>query len=197
MVDCTASSEKSSSLVQTGTQDNIIFKQLKNINCPVNQIDATKKSFYHLISPCKERCFNDSEMIVLNQMYSLLYPCSSITPLQFYFQCGKLLINDEEFLCDNSLSKRSSTIVAKWPGVLHIDPRGEAPLRVANVHYYIEHNVTITENGISSSVPHILAKVSWFMDHPKRDYLYFVYSRACASHSGQLCLLSNIVAIDL
>ena len=34
MVDCTASSKKSSSLVQTGTQDNIIFKQLNKHQLP-------------------------------------------------------------------------------------------------------------------------------------------------------------------
>jgi hypothetical protein len=105
-------------------------------------------------------------------MYSLLYPNSIINFSRFYFQYKKLIINNEEFLCENSLSKRSSTIAAKWPGVLRVDPSGEAPLRVAQVHAYIEHNVVLNKNGENTSLPHVLAKVSWYMDHPKRNHLH-------------------------
>ena len=102
-------------------------------------------------------------------MYSLLYPTSTVNYTRFYHQYKNILINDEEFLCDISLSKRSA---AKWPKVVDVDPHGEAPLRVAQVHYFIKHNVVLTKNGESSSLIHILAKVSWYMDHPKRDHLH-------------------------
>ena len=118
----------SSSLAQTGNSGIIIVEQLKNVSCPVAQIDATKKSFQCLIPPCKEKCFCDAEIAILEHMYSLLYPTSTINFTRFYFQYKKLIINNEAFLCDNSLSKRSSTIAAKWPGVLWVDPHGEAPL---------------------------------------------------------------------
>ena len=58
----------------------------------------------------------------------------------------KKLLNEEEFLCDASLSKRSSTIAAKWARVLSIDPRGEAPMRVVQVLSYIEHSITVTQD---------------------------------------------------
>lgn len=165
------SASGSSSLAQTGKSDVIIVEQLKNISCPVVQIDATKKSFHYLVPPFKEKCFCDTEVAILEHMYSLLYPTSIVNFTRFYFQYKKLVINNEEFLCENSLSKRSSTIAAKWPGVLCVDPSGEAPLRVAQVHAYIEHNVVLNKNGETTSLPHVLAKVSWYMDHPKRDHL--------------------------
>lgn len=153
-------------------QDDVIINQMKYFHCPVNQVDATMKPYQLAIPPCKERCFDDYEMSILEQMYTLLYPSCSLKISRFYFQYKKLLINEDEFLCDNSLSKRSSTIAAKWPGVLNIDPRGEAPLRVAKVDYYIVHDVMVTRSGMSSSHPHILAKVRWYMDHPRRSHIH-------------------------
>ena len=105
MVIASSSSEGSSSFSQTSSSDMVIIEQLKNVSCPVAKIDATKKPFHVLIPPCKERCFDDSEIVVL-QMYSLLYPTSTVNYTRFYHQYKKILINDEEFLCDTSLSKK-------------------------------------------------------------------------------------------
>ena len=164
--------ERSSSFAQTGSPDEVIIEQLKNVSCPVAKIDATTKSFHVLVPPAKEQCFTDTELATLKQMYSLLYPTSNLTLSRFYHQYKKLLINEEEFLCDASLSKRSSTIAAKWAGVLSVDPRGEAPMRVGQVHSYIEHNITLIKDNKASSLPHVLARVSWYMEHPQRDYLH-------------------------
>lgn len=164
--------ERSSSFAQTGSPDEVIIEQLKNVSCLVAKIDATKKSFHVLVPPAKEQCFTDTELATLKQMYSLLYPTSNLILSRFYHQYKKLLINEEEFLCDASLSKRSSTIAAKWAGVLSVDPRGEAPMRVGQVHSYIEHNITLIKDNKASSLPHVLARVSWYMEHPQRDYLH-------------------------
>jgi hypothetical protein len=163
--------ERSSSYAQTGSPDEVIIQQLKNVSGPVAKNDATKKPFHILVPPAKERCFNDAELVTLKQMYSM-YPSSNITVSHFYHQYRKLLINEEEFLCDTSLSKRSSTIAAKWAGVLSVDPRGEAPMRVGQVHSYIEHNITLIKDNKASSLPHVLARVSWYMEHPQRHYLH-------------------------
>ena len=98
MVMTSSSSEGSSSFSQTSSSDMVIIEQLKNVSCPVAKIDATKKPFHVLIPPCKERCFDDSEIVVLEQMYSLLYPTSTVNYTRFYHQYKKILINDEEFL---------------------------------------------------------------------------------------------------
>ena len=120
-------------------------------------------------------------------MYSLLYPTAIVTFTRFYYQYKKLLINGEEFLCDISSSKRSSTVAAKWPNVVNVDPYGDAPLRIAQVHYFIEHNAIVTQNGERLSVNHILAKVSWYMDHPKRDHLHSTVTICSTNFDSVLC----------
>lgn len=153
MIDNSSRSEDNSSLSQSRGSDTIMVEQLKNISCPVSKIDASKKPYHILSPPCKERCYNDSEVAILNQMYSLLYPTAIVTFTRFYYQYKKLLINGEEFLCDISSSKRSSTVAAKWPNVVNVDPYGDAPLRIAQVHYFIEHNNPKWRELVSESYP--------------------------------------------
>ena len=53
--------------------------------------------------------------------------------------------------------RRASSLksCARWPGVLGIDPRGEALLRIARVTLYIEHTLTISPD---TSKTHIVAQ---------------------------------------
>ena len=78
------SKAESSSFAQTGSSDENLIEQLKNVSCPVAKLDATKTPFHILVPPSKERCFNDTELATLKQMYSMLYPTSNITC--FYHQ---------------------------------------------------------------------------------------------------------------
>lgn len=101
-----------------------------------------KKSHFNLISPLKEKCFSDTELSYLQQMYVCLYPNSTIEQLScFYYQSKQLNMNGEEFISTGSRSQHSPAIAAHWPGVLSIDPRGEAPLRIGIVTCFIRHVV--------------------------------------------------------
>ena len=77
-----------------------------------------------------------------------------------------MTINHEEYTSSKARSQKSSAIAAKWPGVVGIDTRGEAPLRIAQVTSYIEHKLTKTNKT------HMLARVRWYCDHPRRDSLH-------------------------
>lgn len=53
--------------------------------------------------------------------------------------------------------------------VTGIDANGEAPVRVGIVRSYFRHQ--IIRAGVSKPVSHIIARVKWYMDHPRRDYI--------------------------
>jgi len=134
-----------------------------------------KKSHFNLISPLKEKCFSDTELSYLQQMYVCLYPNSTIEQLShFYYQSKQLNMNGEEFISSGSRSQRSPTIAAHWPGVLSIDPRGEAPLRIGIVTCFISHEVSFSQDSLmaqsSSTVSHVLAHIKWYIDHPRRNF---------------------------
>ena len=74
-----------------------------------------------------------------------------------------MLINGEEFISEKSRSAKSSLIAAHWPGVVGIDPQGEAPLRVGSVISFIQHKIVLENREL---VIHNLAHISWLQDHP-------------------------------
>jgi len=66
-----------------------------------------------------------------------------------------------------------ATVVAHWPGVLGIDNLGEAPVRIGMISSFICHSVTVKTNMSEPTlVHHVLARVNWFHDHPRRDYFH-------------------------
>lgn len=116
-------------------------------------------------------------MLYLQTLYNLLYPNSTILKLsRFYYQSKILTMNKEEFTSSISRSQRSAAVAAHWPGVIGIDPRGEAPLRVGIVKNYFKHDITLIRNPDLNNSPkkvtHIFPRVDWYMDHPRRDFLH-------------------------
>ena len=166
------------SLNQSSVPDIITSQQLQHHNCIVSLVDAEEKPFQYLVPPIKEKCFTDPELSLLKQMYEYLYPNSSIQQLsRFYFQSKQLIINEEEFISTHSRSQRSCSIVAHWPGVIAIDARGEAPMRVGVITQFFRHEITCvrnpqTEPSNVSRISHILAHIKWYMAHPRRDYFH-------------------------
>jgi hypothetical protein len=152
-------------------QDSIILKQLQNHTC---LHDAKEKHYHCLASPIKEKCFSDVELSYLRRMYSFLYPNSNIEHIdRFYYQSKNMTINNEDFVSIGSRSTKSSSIAAHWPGVLNIDPYGEAPLRVGVVSFFFRHTLSITNPSTKKEVvTHVLAHVNWYMDHPRRNFLH-------------------------
>ena len=64
-----------------------------------------------------------------------------------------MLINGEEYTSEKSRSERSSIIAAHWPGVIGIDPRGEAELRAGSITCFIQHKIAIDDSNHQCSVP--------------------------------------------
>ena len=93
---------------------------------------------------------------------------------RLYKECKKVTINQEEYISTKARSDRSCAIAAKWPGVVGIDPRGEAPFRIAHVVSFIEHALSFTSSDSLTSISknHIFARVQWYCDHPRRDFIH-------------------------
>ena len=56
-------------------------------------------------------------------------------------------------------------------GVIDIDTRGEAPMRVGVITHFFRHEITCIRNPETeplkvSTISHILAHIKWYMDHP-------------------------------
>ena len=165
---------------QTTIQDLNTITCIHNTTCSVASLDGTQQSYHCLIRPFYEKSFNDSELACVKKMYSILYPSSTINQVsRLYLEARQMLINSEEFISEKSRSAKSSLIAAHWPGVVGIDPQGEAPLRVGSVISFIQHKIVL-ENR--EPVIHNLARISWLQDHPRRSFL---------RHSNVFCATVN------
>ena len=125
-------------------------------------------------TPLREKCFSDAEMKDLSILYGLLYPKHAVSQIsRFYHESKQAVINGEDFITTQSRSQRSAAVVAHWPGVLGIDNLGEAPVRIGMISSFICHSVTVKTNMSEPTlVRHVLARVNWFHDHPRRDYFH-------------------------
>ena len=162
-------SENCGSLGQTMSEDILMMQSLNNISCGVSQIDAKVKSYQQLVPPFKEKYFTDSELQCLKEMYQLLYPETNFEVSRYYKQYKKIKIHQVGYISQQSRSQRSSIIAAKWPGVIGIDKRGEGLIRIGLISYFILHNIDFVS---SSRCDHILARVQWYGDHPRRGHLH-------------------------
>ena len=157
-----------SSVGQMETQDMVTIQQVKQFTCLVSRMDALWKPYQCMVPPIKEKFLKDRELHYLSEMYHVLYPTANIAEVpRLYTECKKLMINHEEYISAKARSQRSSTIAAYWPNVLGIDTQGEAPLRIAQVESFIQHTLPETADTVSKT--HILAKVQWYGDHPRRN----------------------------
>lgn len=165
-------SEDCGSLGQMMLEDTIMVQELKNVSCCVSLIDAEMKPHQYLIPPFKEKYFTDPELKCLQEMYLILYPSKNFEVSRFFKQYKKIKINGVEYLSCQSRSQRSAVIAARWPGVIGIDKRGEMPIRIGLVSSFIQHNINFLPSDISSTHVHVLARVQWYGDHPRRSHLH-------------------------
>lgn len=170
--------DDSGSVGQTSAQDLLIMQQTKEFTCAVANMDAEIKTYQCLMPPIKEKYFGDAELGYLREMYKVLYPTAHTDVPRLYKECKKITINHTEYISTKARSQKSCAIAAKWPGVIGIDSRGEAPLRIGQVMNFLEHTVTFINSATvhvstaSYSKTHILARVQWYCDHPRRNYLH-------------------------
>ena len=114
----------------------------------------------------------------------MLYPNLDIQPItRFYKEYKKCIINGEEYTSLCSRSERSCAIAAKWRGIIGIDGREEAPVRVGRIISFIHHATTLrlkdsalssgsTSRCTSSTDNHIIARVEWLGIHPCTNYFH-------------------------
>ena len=165
----------STSVNQSQQENWITLQQIANYDCEVSSIDASEKPFYRLLPPLKEKCFNDTDFRYLKQLYSLLYPTSNVTHVsRFYHQSKRMIIHNEEFISSGAKSQRSSAIAAHWADVSGIDSLGEAPIRIGMVSHFFTHQITLEKASNPGPTPvcHTFARVKWYMDHPRRNFLH-------------------------
>ena len=163
-----------SSVEQTNVDGYTVIAAMKNHSCTVSAL-STAVIDYKLVPPLVEKVFSDTEAQYLTDMYKLIYPPAAYKILhfdRFYKEIRQLYIGGELLISAKSRSQRSSAIVAHWPGVIGIDPRGEAPLRVGLVDHFLQHTLVIKPHlqpETKECKLHLLARVSWLDDHPYRD----------------------------
>jgi hypothetical protein len=165
-------SDESGSLGQMMLDDTLMIQEFKNVSCCVSLIDAEIKPHQHLIPPYKEKYFTDPELKSLCEMYQLLYPSKNFEVSRFFLHYKKININSVEYISCQSRSQRSAVIAARWPGVIGIDKRGETAIRIGMVLSFIKHSINFLPSDLSSTQTHILARVQWYGDHPRRNHLH-------------------------
>ena len=174
--------ENSTSFDLSQLQDSVTLGQLHNYTCAVAELDATEKPFYHLLQPLKDKCFSDAEYSSIKNMYSLLYPTTSVIRVsRFFHESKQIVVNNEECLSCSSRSKRSPAITACWPGVVGIGRYGEAPLRIGVALSFFRHEVALVNGPDAASTTfHTIAKVKWYTDHP-RGSTFHPLIKVCAT----------------
>ena len=164
--------EDCGSFGQMMSEDSLMMQEFKNISCCVSLVDAEIKPHQHLIPPFKEKYFTDPELKCLHEMYQLLYPSKNFEVSRFFKQYKNIKTNGVEYISSQSRSQKSAVIAARWPGVIGIDKRGEASIRIGLVSTFIQHNINFLTSELSSTRTHILARVQWYGDHPRRSHLH-------------------------
>ena len=105
-------------------------------------------------------------------MYDKIYSSMAIQHIPMrYEEISQLDIFGQIYISLKSRSRKSAAVMAIWPGLTGSILDRECTtedVRVGLVEYFISHTPSIS--GISDQ-PHILAKVRWFQDHPRKNIL--------------------------
>ena len=112
------------------------------------------------------------ELLYLVEVYKMLYNNSSISTAnlsKFIIQYKQLESTGQIWGSHNSLTKRSSFVLAAWHGRDgQVDPSATT-LRPALVSYYFKHNINFQNSSMQQPQCHIFAFVRWYMPHPSID----------------------------
>lgn len=83
--------------------------------------------------------------------------------------------------------------IAHWPNVIGnaIDTRGEAPMRVGSVMYFLQHELTVkstSDDQAETCRVHLLAKVKWRDNHPYRERYIPTVIMSATTHIPEGCV---------
>ena len=147
---------------------------MNNHTSMVSCTDARMKSYHSLSLPQIEKVFNDTDMMYLEEMYSFLYaqgPLKITKISRFYIESKLLSVHGMTLITNKARSQRLAAIVAHWRGRNGIDATGQSPLRVGIVTSFFKHELHVIDTGSNHEMCKniLLARVTWFQNHPRRD----------------------------
>ena len=150
-----------------------LLKYENSVFCLPPSVCAIKSEMHQVTPPLREKFFTESTRCYLQSMYSKLYDSESIThiPLRYeeFRQCevfGQVYYTSQKYR-----SKRSCAIMAMWPGITGniMDRQCKAEdIRNGLIEFFVLHRPSIV--GVPDNQPHILAKVKWYEDHPRKNW---------------------------
>ena len=151
---------------------NLLLKYENNIMSLPTAVDAIKLEFHEIIPPRREKYLTDSSRQHLWSMYSVLYGEHAVNhvPLR-YEEFSDLKILGELYTSLKSRSHGSAAIVGMWPGLNSkiITRRCTSEdVRTGLIEFFLLHVPSINDKPDEA---HILAKVNWYEDHPRKFWL--------------------------
>lgn len=111
---------------------------------------------------------DEPELSLLAQCYSVMYPSVSNLGNEIatvIYKYSQLKVGSEIYGSQNSRTKRSSYILARWCG--RNAEINTSCLRPASASFYFKHSVKVQ----GSYIPHYFAFVSWFEEHPSKNII--------------------------
>ena len=133
-----------------------------------------------------EGYFNGRYVSALSIDYHALYPMMNTSaPIpRKHLVCTDIEVHGERLLSMKSKSQCSSDIMAYWYASNGEMSVHSIPHRFGIVHYLIRHSIMITTliaEHNSKNGEHLFARVSWYGQHPRQDFLSL--SSSCGYNS--------------
>lgn len=149
----------------------VLLKYETNITSAPNAVCAIKMEFHDIIPPRREKYLTDSSRQHLRSMYTVLYGDKTVhVPLR-YEEFSDLEVFGTLYTSLKSRSHRSAAIMGLWPGLngnIIIRTCNSEDIRTGLIEHFLLDIPSI--DGIPDQ-PHIIAKVSWYEDHPRKFWM--------------------------
>ena len=143
---------------------------LKSLGC-INSALWSFSSHVSYVGSGYKVLLEEYELQYLLSVYKIMYGSyiSADKLSSFGIRYKQLEWNGEVWGSQNSLSKRSSYILAAWCGTDGEVNTQQISLRPGMVCHYLKHNIELPSSP--TPVSHIFAAVKWHMSHPNRNLL--------------------------
>ena len=169
------------------------FYSANNLFCLPECVCATKEPCHEIIAPILcEKFFTEVLRDQLHRMYTKLYTLNAVqhVPMR-YEEFSQIVVFRQRFTSLKSRSHKSATIMAIWPSVTgNILTRNctSEDIRVGLIEYFISHIPKISN---TNDQPHILAKVKWYQDHPRKNWYKnsIVLSASLFNSDSEACFI--------
>lgn len=148
-----------------------LFKYENNLFCLPQCVCTIKQTCHEIIPPVREKFFAELLRDKLQRVYMKLYTPDTVqhVPMR-YEEFYQIVVFGQVFTSLKSRSHKSTAIMAIWPGVTgNILDRNctSEDIRVGLVEYFVSHVPIIKDTRDQA---HILAKVKWYQDHPRKNW---------------------------